>query len=89
MGDFRLMRLPNGDYEFVEGQRIGLKDIVEQEMEERIEWYTLLAIEIDDELPLAWFYLKSETDKLNNKDGAYGKYAEIIESISERIIVDD
>lgn len=80
------MRLENGDYEFTIGQKIGLTDLVE---EGNVEWYTLLAIEHDGQLPLAWFYLKSEVDRLNNKEGVFGNYAEIIESISDRIIVTD
>lgn len=83
------MRLQDGSYEFKLGQKIGLLDMIEQEQEDYIEWYTLLAMEPDNELPLAWFYLVSETSRLNNKDSAFGKYAEIVESISDRIIVED
>lgn len=79
------MRLPNGDYEFTVGQKLGLEDLIE----DSVDWYTILAIEQDQELPIAWFYLKSEVDKLNNKECAFGNYAEIIESISDRIIVTD
>lgn len=78
-----------GDYIYEIGQKVGLIDIVERESEENIEWYTLLGMEPDNELPLAWFYLKSETEKLNDKDSEYGRYAELIESISDRIIVED
>lgn len=83
------MRAEDGTYEYEVGQKIGLLDLVEQDSEDYIVWYELLAIEQDDELPIAWFYLKSETDKLNDKDSEHGKYAELIESISDRIVVED
>lgn len=75
------------EYQYQIGQDIGLMDTVNPE---DVEWYKLLAMEQDDELPIGWFYLVSEVDSLNNKfHPMYGNYAELIDSISDRIVVKD
>lgn len=75
----------DGNYEYEIGQDIGLTGVINND---DVVWYKLLAIEQDDELPLAWFYLSSETEKLNDKSSnVYGMYADMIESISDRIVV--
>lgn len=77
----------DNNFEFKVGMTVGLKDIVDQESPNMVEWYTILAIELDDEYPIAWLYLKSDTEKRNDKESQYGKYAEIIESLSERFVL--
>lgn len=80
------MRKEDGTYEYTLGQTVGLED----SLDGSIDWYKLLAIEIDDELPIAWFYLSSESESLNNKTHPeFGNFAEIIESVSERLVVQD
>lgn len=75
------------NFEFKIGMNIGLRDVIDYSPN-MVEWYTILAIEPDDEFPMSWIYLKSETDKLNNKQSVYGNYARIIESVSDRFILE-
>lgn len=75
------------DFEFKIGMIVGLRDIIDY-APNMVEWYTVLAMELDNELPIAWIYLKSESDKLNNKQSVYGDYAEMVESISDRFVLE-
>lgn len=79
----------DGTYEYVIGQNIGILDDVSDE-DEYVNWYKLVFIEPDPELPFAWFYMASEDPKKNIHTHQNGfSYAEIRESINPKLIVED
>ena len=82
-------------YQFVVGAEIGLKDLY-SDAKEDVEWYTIVMIEFDAELglglPIAFLYLKkdNESENIHQKvlsDGSIITYAEIIDSISDRLVI--
>lgn len=72
------------EYQYQIGQEIGLIDIYD---ENDVRWFTLIGIEADSDIPIAWFYLKSDTESENEYGGPFGPYAAMVESISDRIVV--
>lgn len=78
------MNIPTTEYEYKIGQEIGLKDIIDIT---DVRWFTLIGIEMDNELPIGWFYLKSDSDSENIYNGPFGPYADMVESISDRLVV--
>lgn len=78
------MKIEKTDYEYQIGQEVGLKDVIDPT---DVRWFTLIGILPDDEMPIGWFYLKSDADDENIHDGPFGPYADIVESISERLVI--
>lgn len=82
-------------YSFTVGSEIGLKDFVSDEKED-VLWYNIALIECDPNvglgLPIAFLYLTRDNEKENIhqkvlNDGSVLNYAEIIDSISDRIVI--
>ena len=83
------MRDPNGGYYYTIGQNIGIIDDVSDE-DSYINWYKLIYMEPDNELPIGWLYLASEDPKKNIHSHQAGfLYAEMRESINPKLVVED
>lgn len=78
------MQFEEANYEYQIGQELGLRDVIDPT---DVRWFTLIGIEQDHEMPIGWFYLKSDADSENIYDGPFGLYADMVESISERLVV--
>ena len=84
----------NTEFQYRVGMEIGLLDPMEM-TKESIEWYNIIAIEPDDELPIAFMYLVSNNPNKNIQLKAFNingqltlvNYAEIIDSISDLIVI--
>ena len=82
------------DFQYTIGMEIGLIDPLEM-TKESVEWYNIVAIEPDDELPIAFLYLTSDKPGKNINQKAFNingqmtivNYAEIIDSISDLIVI--
>lgn len=77
------------EYKFMVGQRVGLRDIVESEDSALVEFYTVVGIEYDNDMPIEWVYLRSEIENLNiHMHPMFGSYCEMIESVSNRVVIE-
>lgn len=83
------MRNPDGSYYYTIGQNIGVVDDWSDDLP-YVDWFRLVYMEPDDELPIGWLYLAHENASRNiHLHPAGFQYATMIESISEKIVVED
>lgn len=79
-------------FEFKLGMEIGLLDPILMD-KESVEWYTIVKIEPLDGTYVGLLYLQSNQDANNihtitsPETGMYTMYAELIETISDRIVL--
>ena len=82
------------NFQYRIGMEIGLIDPLEMS-KESIEWYNIVGIERDNDLPIGFLYLASDNINKNvyskpfNINGVMTlvRYAEIIDSLSDLIVV--
>lgn len=79
----------DGTYEYVLGQNVGIIDNVDFD-DPYVKWYKLVYMETDNDLPIGWLYLADENPNKNPHVHPNGfVYAEIIDSINSKLVVED
>lgn len=82
------------NFEYKVGMEVGLIDPMEM-TQESVEWYTIAAIEADEDLPVGFLYLVSDNANKNIHSKAFNingqltliNYAEIIDTLSDLIVI--
>jgi len=70
------------------GYKVGQKVCILNDVDGKPDDGTIVGIRIDNEIPIAWLFIKSDADKLNEQfDFQFGQYWRIIEHISDKLFL--